>query len=421
MVLSFVEKVLMPYAEKGKVEFEFDVKNSTYTQPPFNDEHIETQDDGNMPTSLQSQHQTEYLLARDHERQQANRPPRLEDYQCDLVACAFAAAAHIKNCKPTNYLEAISSPKCDKWVVEMENEEEIYVEQPESFKVPEKEDHVCRLKKSLYGLKQSHRQWYKRCIFPLLIYVDDMLIVAPNKDQIRELKDQLSNEFNMKYLGAAKRILGMEIRRDQKMGKLTLSKTDYISKVLKKFNMSSCKPVPTPLAPYFKLSSPEFPKSEEDKEDMSRVLYSSAVGSLMYAMVCTHPNLDHAVSVVSRYMHNPAITTLSTTEAEYISSTEGVKEAIWLRGMVNEFGLPQEVLVVYCDNQSTVHLTKNNKFHSKTKHIKVRHHFVRDIVEIGEVIIDKIHTNDNPADMLTKVLTPTKFKHCLDLVGVIGV
>ncbi|GJX70601.1 retrovirus-related pol polyprotein from transposon TNT 1-94 [Tanacetum coccineum] len=99
-------------------------------------------------------------------------------------------------------------------------EEEIFVEQPEGFKVPGKEDHVCRLKKSLYGLKQSPRQWYKRfdsfmighgydrcsydgCVylrkFPdgsflyLVLYVDDMLIAAPNKDLIRELKDQLSN------------------------------------------------------------------------------------------------------------------------------------------------------------------------------------------------------------------------------------
>nr|GEX09067.1 retrovirus-related Pol polyprotein from transposon TNT 1-94 [Tanacetum cinerariifolium] len=69
--------------------------------------------------------------------------------------------------------------------------------------------------------------------------------------------------------------------------------------------MSSCKPVPTPLTPHFKLSSHECPKSEEDKEDMSRVSYSIVVGSLMYAMVCTRPDLAHVVSVVSRYMHNP--------------------------------------------------------------------------------------------------------------------
>nr|GEU33857.1 hypothetical protein [Tanacetum cinerariifolium] len=109
---------------EGKVEFEFDVKNSTHTQPPFNDEHIETQNDDNMPTSPQSQPQTEYLLAWDRKRRQVNRPLILEDYQCDLVAYAFAVAAHIKNCEPTNYLEAISSLECDKWVVTMEEEVE---------------------------------------------------------------------------------------------------------------------------------------------------------------------------------------------------------------------------------------------------------------------------------------------------------
>nr|GEU33858.1 retrovirus-related Pol polyprotein from transposon TNT 1-94 [Tanacetum cinerariifolium] len=109
---------------EGKVEFEFDVENSTHTQPPFNDEHTETQNDGNMPTSPQSQPQTEYLFAWDRERRQVNRPPILEDYQCDLVAYAFATAAYIKNCEPTNYLEEISSLECDKWVVAMEEEVE---------------------------------------------------------------------------------------------------------------------------------------------------------------------------------------------------------------------------------------------------------------------------------------------------------
>nr|GEX70023.1 retrovirus-related Pol polyprotein from transposon TNT 1-94 [Tanacetum cinerariifolium] len=159
-------------------------------------------------------------------------------------------------------------------------EEEIYVEQPEGFKVPGKEDHVCILKKLLYDLKQSHRQWYK---------MFDSFMIGHGYDRCGYdeygVKDQLSNEFDTKDLGAAKRILGMEIQRDRKIGKLTLSQTDYISKVLKKFKMSSCKPVPTPLAPHFKLSSHECPKSDKDKEDMSRVPYSSAVGSLIVVVL----------------------------------------------------------------------------------------------------------------------------------------
>ncbi|GJS92397.1 retrovirus-related pol polyprotein from transposon TNT 1-94, partial [Tanacetum coccineum] len=80
----------------------------------FNEDVIINSDDGNMPTSPQSQPQTEYLLARDRERRQVNRPPKLKDYQCDLVAYAFSAVAHIEGCKRTNYFEAISSPECDK-------------------------------------------------------------------------------------------------------------------------------------------------------------------------------------------------------------------------------------------------------------------------------------------------------------------
>nr|GEV49489.1 retrovirus-related Pol polyprotein from transposon TNT 1-94 [Tanacetum cinerariifolium] len=284
---------------EGKVEFEFDVKNSTHTQPLFNDEYIETQDDGNMPTSPQSQPQTEYLLARNRERRQVNRPPRLEDYQCDLVEDGIFGVE-------SNRYKA-------RYVVCGFDQREGIDFNKHSFMVILRNKFMLSNPKVLKFLEM--RTSYDKCVyirkFPdgsflyLVLYMDDMLIDAPNKDQVRELKDQLSNEFDMKDLRDAKRILGMEIRRDRKIGKLTLSQTDYISKVLKKFNMSSCKPVPTPLAPHFKLSSHECPKSEEDKEDMSRVPYSSAVGSLMYAMVCTCPGLVHVVSVVSRYMHNP--------------------------------------------------------------------------------------------------------------------
>jgi hypothetical protein len=130
-----------------------------------------------------------------------------------------------------------------------ELDEEIYMEQPEGFIEPGKEAFVCKLKKSLYGLKQSPRQWYKRfdsfmmlnefkrsdfdsCVYIkfvdgspiyLLLYVDDMLISAKSKKQITALKAQLSSEFDMKDLGAAKKILGMEISRDRDSGLLFLS------------------------------------------------------------------------------------------------------------------------------------------------------------------------------------------------------
>jgi len=135
--------------------------------------------------------------------------------------------------------------------------------------------------------------------------MDGMLIVSKDKSLITKLKSQLSNEFEMKDLRAAKKILGMEIHRDRKAGKLYLSQRTYLKKVLDKFNMNNYKPVTTPLAAHFKVSPKCCPASEEEIEKMSHVPYSSTVRSLMYATVCTRPDLAYAVSVGSYYMHNP--------------------------------------------------------------------------------------------------------------------
>jgi hypothetical protein len=110
----------------------------------------------------------------------------------------------------------------------------------------------------------------------------------------------------------------------------------------------------------------------------------------------------------------------STTEAEYVSATEGVKEAIWMQGLISKLGVTQNVIKVYYDSHNAICLTKNDMYQLKTKHIDIKYHFIRDIVTEGKIKVDKIHTNENFADMLTKPLSNTKFKHCLDLAGVCG-
>ena len=192
---------------------------------------------------------------------------------------------------------------------------------------------VCRLKKSLYGLKQSPRQWYKKfdhfmvehmhthsqfdhCVYYrclddgsfiyLLLYVDDMLIASKRQVEIDKLKDQLSKTFEMKDLGNAKKILGMKIERDRKKGTVWLTRSQYLRKILTRFSLNnSTKPVGTPLTSHFKLSASMCPSSDDDKRYMENIPYTNVVGALMYATVCTRPDLSHAVSMVSRYMHNP--------------------------------------------------------------------------------------------------------------------
>ncbi|GJS55942.1 retrovirus-related pol polyprotein from transposon TNT 1-94 [Tanacetum coccineum] len=327
-------------------------------------------------------------------------------------------------------------------------EEEIYMSQPEGFVVQGKEDYVYM-------------------------------------EEVKKLKILLNTEFDMKDLGAARKILGMEIIRDRKHGKLFLSQKSYIEKIISRFGMSSAKSVNTPFSANFRLSTAYAPQSEAEIEYMSRIPYASAVGSLMYVMVCTRPDIAHAMSVVSRYMAHPGkehwnavkrifrylkgtsdvgliyggdreylvagysdsdyaadldarrsltgyvftignsvvswkatlqpSVALSTTEAEYMALTEAAKEGIWLKGLIEDLGFPQDQATVFCDSMSAICLAKDQVYHDRTKHIDVRYHFIRSERRIK---VEKIGTQDNPADVFTKPVPLSKFRHCLDLLNI---
>ncbi|CAA7016274.1 unnamed protein product [Microthlaspi erraticum] len=391
-------------------------------------------------------------------------------------------------------------------------EEDIYMYQPEGYVDETQKDKVCLLKKSLYGLKQSPKQWNKRfdqfmktqafsrserdqCVYTkeisadnyiyLLLYVDDMLIAAKEMSDVKSLKEQLSLTFEMKDLGAASRILGMDITRDREEGTLCLSQANYLRKVIENFRMSDAKSSLTPIGGHFKLSSV---KDDEEGVDTEVIPYASVVGSIMYAMVGSRPDLAYGIGLVSRFMSKPGhihweavkwllryikgsvdlclrftkqkdiqiqgfcdsdysadldrrrsisgyvftvggnvvswrsslqrVAALSTTEAEYISLTEAVKEAIWLKGLLADFGLKHGAVKVWCDSQSAICLSKNNVFHERTKHIAVKYHFIRDVIEDGEVEVLKVHTSRNPADILTKVVLVGKFNSALTLLNI---
>ncbi|GJS70302.1 hypothetical protein Tco_0703143 [Tanacetum coccineum] len=108
---------------------------------------------------------------------------------------------------------------------------------------------------------------------------------------------------------------------------------------------------------------------------------------------------------------------MSTTEAEYITAGQASKEAVWLKMLLEELGHEQEKITLFCDNQSASYLARNPTFYSKTKHIRVEYHFIREKVKEGTVDMQKIHIGDNVADYLTKAINCDKFIWCRSSCG----
>ena len=206
-------------------------------------------------------------------------------------------------------------------------DEVVYVEQPEGYEIAGKEDWVCLLNKALYGLKQSSRAWFQ-CIAPVLIgfdfkqcesdpcifihtnlngqktyialYVDDFIIAGDNNEDIATIKRQLSERFDMKDLGFARKFLGMEIEYGSN-GSIKIHQNQYIQQLLTRHGMQDCSPVTTPMDTSVKLTATKDDEALADPKE-----YASIVGGLMFAACVTRPDITCAVGQLSQFLNNPS-------------------------------------------------------------------------------------------------------------------
>ena len=209
---------------------------------------------------------------------------------------------------------------------------EIYMEQPEGYEVKSttNEKLVCKLERSLYGLKQSGRNWNKvlhdyltknefvqnqadHCVYTremehnkviLVIWIDDLIIAASDENALTGVKDMLMARFKMKDLGKLGHFLGIDFNQSEDC--VTMSQTKYVEKILERFNMQDCKPRATPC---------EQKLNYTDDAVLSDVTkYREAVGSLIYLTVCTRPDLSYIVSKLSQYFSKPTEQQWSTVK-----------------------------------------------------------------------------------------------------------
>ena len=211
-----------------------------------------------------------------------------------------------------------------------ELDEEIYMRQPEGYHQGGPNT-VCRLQKSLYGLKQAARQWNKKLhsVFSSLgytklqsdssiylysngdvkvivpVYIDDITLVSRNDSAVDSTIKELSKHFKLRDLGPTTFLLAVQVHQDLKKRSISLSQQQYVEELLKRHGMDDCKPVKTPMTPGLDLS--DVVVTPEEQEQMKSIPYLSVVGSLQYLATMTRPDIAFAVSYLGRFNHNPGL------------------------------------------------------------------------------------------------------------------
>uniref|UniRef100_A0A2N9FS65 Integrase catalytic domain-containing protein n=1 Tax=Fagus sylvatica TaxID=28930 RepID=A0A2N9FS65_FAGSY len=332
-----------------------------------------------------------------------------------------------------------------------ELDEEIYMAQPAGFEAKGHERKVCRLKRSIYGLKQSSRQWYlrfhdsitsfgfemieedhcvylkrsKRSILILSLYVDDILLAGNDMDSIVTTKKWLSSTFEMKDMGEANFVLGVKITRDRSKKLLSLSQGTYIKKILEHICFA--------VGMVSRYQSNPGPAHWRAVKRILRYLRGTSDHALCYhggdLRLTGYSDADWASDkderkstsgyafilgggAVSWCSKKQSCIALSTMESEYVACSAAVQEAVWLRRFLQRLGVTahaEDAVLLYSDSTSALAYAKDPKYHGKAKHIELRYHYIRDMVSQGEVILQHISTGSMVADPLTKPIARDLF------------
>ncbi|GJW34706.1 retrotransposon protein, putative, ty1-copia subclass [Tanacetum coccineum] len=353
-------------------------------------------------------------------------------------------------------------------------DEDIYMVQPEGFVDPNHPRKVCKLQRSIYGLKQASRSWNKRfdeeikrfgfaqnldepCVYQkasgsnvtfLILYVDDIIIMGNHIPSLQSVKDYLGKCFAMKDLGEATFILGIKIYRDRSKRLIRLGQNAYMDKILKRYRMDNSKRGHIPMQERLDLNKTQGASTPEEVKRMQNVPYASAVGSIMYAVRCTRPDVAFAQNITSRFQQNPGECHWTTVknilkylrntkdmflvyggnlEAElrvdcycnagfetdiddmksltgylhklnYIAASEAEMEAVWIRKFISGLGIVptiNEPIKMFCDNSAALLFANEPGVQ-----MGARHYHRSNLL--------KVHTDNNLAYPFTKALPKGK-------------
>ncbi|GJT09623.1 putative reverse transcriptase domain-containing protein [Tanacetum coccineum] len=345
-------------------------------------------------------------------------------------------------------------------------DEEVYVSQPAGFVDPDHPKKVYKVVKALYGLHQAPRAWYatlstflekhgykrgtidktlfikrdKKDIMLVQVYVDDIIFGSTKKSWCDEFEALMKSRFQMSSMGELTFFLGLQVKQN-KAG-IFISQDKYVAEILKKFDLVNVKIAITPMETKVALTK------DEEAVDVDVHLYRSMIGSLMY-LTASRPDIMYAVCVCSRFQVTPKTSHLNAVKRifKYLKGKPNL--GLWyprespfdLEAFSDsDYGgsnldrksitggcqfLGQRLISWQCKKQTIVATStteaeyvavanccgQNPVYHSKTKHIEIRHHFIRDCYEKKLISVEKIHTDLNVADLLTKPFDGPRFNY----------
>ena len=377
-------------------------------------------------------------------------------------------------------------------------DEEVYVRMPPGYQQygPNGEVLFLRLKRSLYGLRQSPANWSSTlhdflvsqglvrskgdpCVYVLKtadgivvvgVFVDDLIFCGSDIAGVRAVRSALAERFSTKGLGKLTHYLGIEV--DQSDGSIVLSQCQYVDKILAAFNMTDCNPVSEPLPPSLKLTNSMCPSTGAERERMKEYPVRQAIGALMYLSIGTRPDISHSVRDVARFCSNPGFqhwqavqrifryvrgtrdlslryspsnlgffgfcdsnfaqcpdtsrsvsgsvfllancavswtsssqkrVAVSTTEAEYYAAFWGAKQCMFLRQLLQDLCFSLDgATPLLGDNRGCVLMANNPGARKRTKHIRYKYHMVRELVEEGDISVNRVPKEVQLADIFTK-------------------
>ncbi|GJR74699.1 ribonuclease H-like domain, reverse transcriptase, RNA-dependent DNA polymerase [Tanacetum coccineum] len=321
----------------------------------------------------------------------------------------------------------------------------------------------------------------RRDIMLVQVYVDDIIFGSTKSSMVKDFEELMQKEFKMSSMGELTFFLGLQVK--QTSAGIFLSQDKYVKDILNKFDFRTIKPASTPIEAHKSLGKDEEGEDVDVHLYRSMIgclMYLTASRpDIMFAVcLCARfqvtPKVSHlhAVKRIFRYLkHQPklglwypkdspfhleafsdsdyagdnhdrrstsggcqylgrrlvswqckkqTIVAISSTEAEYVAAASCCAQVLWMQNQLLDYGFNFMNTEIHIDNESTICIVKNPVFHSKTKHIQIRHHFIRDCYEQRLINVVKVHTDDNVADLLTKGFDLARFNFLVVTIGMMN-